>query len=60
MKTIDWKEVSCNQDLSKNFTLEVYDKFQSLSPVDIDADNVDDVYNSLIKSTEEVAFSNSS
>ena len=56
MKTIDWKEVSCNQDLSKNFTLEVYNKFQSLSPVDVDADNVDDVYNSLIKSTEEVAL----
>ena len=56
MKTIDWKEVSCNQDLSKNFILEVYNKFQSLSPVDIDADNVDDVYNSLIKSTEEVAL----
>ena len=56
MKTIDWTEVSCNQDLSKNFTLEVYNKFQSLSPVDIDADNVDDVYNSLIKSTEEVAL----
>ena len=56
MKTIDWKEVSCNQDLSKNFTHEVYNKFQSLSPVDIDADNVDDVYNSLIKSTEEVAL----
>ena len=39
MKTIDWKEVSTNIDMSKQFTLEVYNKFQSLFISEINADN---------------------
>ena len=56
MKTIDWKEVSFNPDLSKQFALEVYNKFNSLSTSEIDSENIEEVYNSLIKSTEEVAL----
>ena len=56
MKRIDWKEVSSNKELSKNFTIQVYNKFQSLSTAEIDAENIEDVYDSLIKSTEEVAL----
>jgi len=56
MKRIDWKEVSSNKELSKNFTIQVYNKFQSLSTAEIDTENIEDVYDSLIKSTEEVAL----
>ena len=56
MKKIDWKEVSSNSDLSKNFAIQVFNKFQSLSTSEIDSDNVEEVYSNLIKSTEEVAL----
>ena len=56
MKSIDWKEVSTNYDMSKQFTLEVYNKFQSLSTSEINADNIEEVYSNLVKSTEEVAM----
>ena len=56
MKTIDWKEVSSNPVLSKQFTVDVFNKFQPLSNSDINSDNIDDIYNNLIKSTEEVAL----
>ena len=55
MKKIDWREVSSNSDLSKNFAIQVFNKFQSLSTSEIDSDNVEEVYSNLIKSTEEVA-----
>ena len=58
MKRIDWKEVSSNQELSKNFAIQVYNKFQSLSTAEIDTENIEDVYDSLVKSTEEVALAN--
>lgn len=57
MKSIDWKEMSTNQTLSNHFALEVYNKFQSLSNDTINADNIENVYDSLIKTTEEVALS---
>ena len=36
MKSIDWKEVSSNRALSKQFSLDVYNKFSTLSSVDIE------------------------
>ena len=56
MKRIDWKEVSSNTNLSREFAIQVSNKFQSLSPSDITSENVEDVYENLIKSTEEVAL----
>ena len=56
MKTIDWKEVSSNPQMSKQFTLEVYNRFESLSSSEITTENVDDVYDTLVKSTEDVAL----
>ena len=57
MKAIDWKEVSSNPPISQQFVLEVHNRFQALSTVSaIDTDNVETVYDSLVKSTEEVAL----
>ena len=56
MKTIDWKEVSNNSELTQKFTLEVFNKFQSLSVSDITTENIEEVYSNLVKSTEEVAM----
>ena len=41
--------------MSKKFSLEVFNKFQSLANAEINSDNIDQV-NNLIKSTEEVAL----
>ena len=57
MKLIDWKTVSTNSVLSKQFSLEVFNKFQSLSTTEINDENVEDVYGTLMKSTEEIALS---
>ena len=57
MKSIDWKEVSSNHALSKQFSLDVYNKFSILSSVDIDSNNIETVYENLVKSTEEIALS---
>ena len=56
MKTIDWKAVSAISELSKQFSLDVFNKFESLSTSYVDADNIEDVYGNLIKCTEEVAL----
>ena len=56
MKTIDWKEVSLNPQLSKQFTLKVYNKFESLSTSEVTAENIEYIYDTLVKSTEEVAL----
>ena len=53
MKTIDWKEVSTNIDMSKQFTLDVYNKFQSLSISEVNTDNIEKFYSNLVKLTEE-------
>ena len=42
--------------MSKQFTLEVYNRFESLSSSEITTENVDDVYDTLVKSTEDVAL----
>ena len=52
LKLIDWKTVSSNSTLSKQFSLDVFNKFQSLSSSEINSDNIEDVYNTLIRSTE--------
>ena len=56
MKSIDWKTVSANQTLSKQFSLDVFNRFKSLSTFEVNSDNIEDVYCTLIKSTEEVAL----
>ena len=56
MKRIDWKEVSSNSKTSKDFVIQVFNRFQSLSTTDINSENAEDVYEILIKSTEEVAL----
>ena len=56
MKRIDWKEVSSNNQTSKDFAIQVFNKFQSLSATNGDTENVEDVYSNLIKATEEVAL----
>jgi len=56
MKSIDWKTVSANQTLSKQFSHDVFNRFKSLSTFEVNSDNIEDVYCTLIKSTEEVAL----
>ena len=56
MKTIYWKEVSSNPHLSKQFTPKVYNKFESLSTSEVTAESIEDIYDTLVKSTEEVAL----
>ena len=56
MKLIDWKAVSSNIVISKQFSLDVFNKFQSLSTSEINVHNIEDVYNTLIESTEDVAL----
>ena len=56
MKTIDWKTVSANSTISKQFSLDVFNKFSSLSTCDVSSDNIEDVYGTLIQCTEDVAL----
>ena len=56
MKSIDWKEVSFNPTLSKSFSVYVYNKFEALSgDIDLNFDNINDIYSNLISATESVA-----
>ena len=56
MKTIDWKKVSRDKDLCKEFAITVHNRFQSLHPdIVLDADNLKESYSSLTTITEEVA-----
>ena len=50
--------MSSDPVLSNQFTVDVFNKFQLLFNSDINSDNIDDIYNNLIKSTEEVALAN--
>ena len=56
MKRIDWKTVSSNHQTSKDFAIQVYSRFTSLSTSEITNDNIEEVYTNIIKSTEEVAL----
>ena len=53
MKTINWKEVASNTDLSKSFSVAVHNKFQALSSDhELTHDNIEETYSNIIKSTE--------
>ena len=57
MKVIDWKEVSTNTDLSKQFSVSVHNRFQVLSQNnDINEENIEELYSNLITVTEEAAL----
>ena len=57
MKSIDWKKVSLDKNLSSEYTVSVYNRFQELSDsCNLDLDNIDSIYNKLIKANEEVAL----
>ena len=57
MKSIDWKKVSLDKNLSSEYAVSVYNRFQELSSsCDLDLDNIDSIYNNLIKANEEVAL----
>ena len=56
MKSIDWKEFCSNPNLSKSFSVSVYNKFEALSgDIDLNFDNINDIYSNLISATESVA-----
>lgn len=59
MKAIDWKKVSLDKNLSSQYAVSVYNRFQELSTSNshLDSDSVDSIYNNLIKANEEVALS---
>ena len=56
MKQIDWKEVSTNIDLSNNYSVAVFNKFQLLSQEEVGINNIPHSYSNLIKATEDVAL----
>ena len=56
MKQIDWKEVSTNIDLSNNYSVAVFNKFQLLSQEEVGINNIEHSYSNLIKATEDVAL----
>ena len=56
MKSIDWKEVSSNSNLSKEFSVAVHNRFEALSPnEELNGNNIDEIYSNLISVTEAVA-----
>ena len=55
-KRIDWKEVSSHPQMSEDFAIQVFNKFQLLSATNVGTEKVKDVYSSLIKRREEVAL----
>ena len=58
MKSIDWKKVYSNKNLSSQYAVSVFNRFQELSPsLHLESDNIDTVYNTLIVANEEVALS---
>ena len=58
MKSIDWKKVSSDKDLSSQYAVNVFNMFQELSSFShLGLDNIDSIYNNLIVGNEEVAFS---
>ena len=48
--------MSTNSVLSKQFSLALFNKFQSLYTTEVNDENVEDVYDTLMKSTEEIAL----
>ena len=58
MKSIDWKKVSRDKNLSSKYAVSVYNRFHELSNgCDLDLNTIDSTYDNLIKANEEVALS---
>ena len=56
MKSINWKEVSSNPTLSKEFSVAVHNRFEALSVDDeLNLNNINEIYSNLISATEAVA-----
>ena len=56
MKTIDWRKVTQDKELSTEFAVTVHNRFHSLYPnIVLDSENLEDSYSNLSKITEEVA-----
>ena len=56
MKTIDWRKVTQDKELSKEFAVTVHNRFHSLYPnIVLDSENLEDSYSNLSKITEEIA-----
>ena len=53
MKQIDWENVVANKDLSSLYSTTVKNRFDALSSSD---DDVDQTYNNIVNSVEEVAL----
>ena len=50
--------MASDKDLSSFYSVSVYNRFQELSPnSNIDSDNIENIYNNLIKANEEVSQS---
>ena len=50
------EKVTSDKDLSSFYSISVYNRFQELSPnSNIDSDNIENIYNNLIKANEEVS-----
>ena len=47
IKSIDWKEVLSNSNLSKEFSFAVHNRFEALSPNDeLNVNNIDEIFES--------------
>ena len=58
MKSIDWKSVQRDKDLSTQYTVNVLNRFQELTGSSaLDSTNIDLIYGNLIKANEEIALS---
>lgn len=62
MKAIDWKAVYRDKNLSSQYAVNVFNRFQELSHYDpeksqLDSRNIDLIIGNLIKANEEVALS---
>ena len=56
MKSIDWKKVAGDKNLSSLYSVSVYNRFQELSAnSQLSPDNIDIIYNSLIDANKEVS-----
>ena len=58
MKSIDWKKVSSDKNLSSQYAVNVFNRFQELSStLHLESDNIDSIYENLMVANEEVALS---
>ena len=55
MKSIDWKKVSSDKNLSSQYAVNVFNRFQELSFSHLGSDNIDSIDNNLIVANKEVS-----